>query len=158
MNGKLPISLLCVAALAFACGPRSRGETATGVRSTEISQVKKSVRSDDEPLSPNLEVSVDEGVRFSFDVVNEGDKKLEVRFASGRTHELVVIDSTGREVWRWSEGRLFTQALQNRVLRVSDALRFEDTWRDATPGTYVAVATLASENFPVEERIEFVVR
>ena len=31
-------------------------------------------------------------------------------------------------------------------------------WHNAPAGTYTAVATLASENFPVEERAQFIVR
>ena len=97
-------------------------------------------------------------MRFAFAVVNEGKKKLELNFADGRTHDVVVLDSLGREVWRWSEGRLFTQAMQNKVLRTSDSLRYEESWRGAKPGHYIAVATLASANFPVTQRIEFTVR
>ncbi|MBK7908622.1 MAG: hypothetical protein IPJ78_19010 [Gemmatimonadetes bacterium] len=80
-------------------------------------------------------VRVEEEVHFDFAVVNGGKKKLEVDFADGRTHDLVVLDSLGREVWRWSEGRLFTQAMQNRVLRASDALRFDEEWEARCRGS-----------------------
>jgi hypothetical protein len=154
MNGKVPIALLCCAALAYACGPRSRNETETARSATQATL------SDDPrtPLSPTLDVKVDDDVRFAFNVTNAGSKKIELQFPDGRTHEVIVLDSLGREVWRWSEGRLFTQAVQNRVLRSSDSLRYEESWRDARPGTYTVVATLASVNFPVEQRAEFVVR
>ena len=77
---------------------------------------------------------------------------------NGRTHDWVVFDSLGNEVWRWSDGRLFTQAMQNKVLRTDDSLRYDGSWSDAPPGRYVAVATLSSANFPIERRVEFVVR
>jgi hypothetical protein len=154
MNGKLPISLLCVAALAFACGPRPRNEASGSarVRSGEIAAARNA---DGSPLTPSLDVSVGRGVRFAFEIVNESSRKLEVRFPNGLTHDVVVLDSVGREVWRWSEGRLFTQAMQNRVLRSSDSLRYVQAWTDPRPGRYVAVATLASANYPVERRVEF---
>jgi hypothetical protein len=156
MNQKVPFALVCVAALAFACGPRSRGESAatrSGSRATAGATTDPRT-----PLTHSLDVTVDHEVRFEFRVTNASSAKLEVQFPDGRTHELVVLDSIGREVWRWSEGRLFTQAMQNRVLRASDAIAFDGSWDDATPGRYTAVATLASANFPVEERTEFVVR
>jgi hypothetical protein len=90
--------------------------------------------------------------------VNEGKKKLELNFNDGRTHDVVVLDSLGKEVWRWSKGRIFTQAMQNKVLRTSDSLTYEESWKDAMPGRYVAVATLSSANFPVTQRVEFEVR
>jgi len=47
--------------------------------------------------------------------------------------------------------------MQNKVLRTSDSLRYADAWGSAKPGTYVAVATLASANFPLTQRVEFTV-
>ncbi len=150
MISKVPVTLLASAVLAFACGPRARNEP--------TDEAPRAVRVDpSSPLAASLDVRVGEAVTFDFAVENAGKKKLEVNFADGRTHDLVVLDSLGREVWRWSEGRLFTQAMQNKVLRTSEALRYEETWEAPAPGRYVAVATLASRNYPRETRQEFVV-
>lgn len=153
MNEKIPFTLMCIAVLAFACGPRPHGEAAT-----DRAPVKRNVASADAPLTPTLDVAVDDDVRFAFQIANDGAKKLELLFANGLTHDVVVLDSLDREVWRWSEGRLFTQAVQSKVLRVSDRLAFEEAWENAKPGNYTAVATLASSNFPVEHRVAFTVR
>ncbi len=155
MNGKVSLTLLAAAVLAFACGPRARNEV-SGARSD--SPRSAIVADANSPLATSLDVTVEEQVSFDFAVVNAGQKKLEVNFRDGQTHELVVLDANGREVWRWSEGRMFTQSMQNRVLRTSDSLRYEEQWRDPSPGTYVAVATLSSANFPVERRVQFTVR
>jgi hypothetical protein len=153
VNERVPFALTCIAVLAFACGPRPRGDVAT-----ERAPAKRTVASADAPLTPSLDVSVNDDVRFAFHVANDGAKKLELLFANGLTHDVVVLDSIGREVWRWSEGRLFTQAVQSKVLRASDRLAFEEAWENAQPGRYTAVATLASSNFPVEHRVPFTVR
>lgn len=153
MNEKVPFTLVCVAVLAFACGPRSRGDSAT-TRSAGSS----SVATADAPLAPSLDVTVGEAVRFAFSVTNATEKKLEVLFPDGRTHDVIVLDSIGREVWRWSDGRIFTQSVQNRVMRASDTIAFDGAWRAPAPGSYTVVATLESVNFPVEQRQEFVVR
>lgn len=155
MNGKVPLTLLCFSALAFACGPRSRSEGTTAAGDTRRAVAPANSNS---PLAPAFDVTVNERVRFSFNVTNASKKKLEVNFPDGQTHEVIVLDTLGREVWRWSEGRLFTQAMQNKVLRTSDRLEYNEVWRDPAPGTYVAVARLASENYPVEQRVEFTVR
>lgn len=153
MNGSVPITLLCSAALAFACGPRAHNESAS-----TRGELTRAVSADpSSPLAPSLDVTVGDDVRFAFAVTNASKKKLELTFADGRTHEFVVLDSLGREVWRWSEGRIFTQSMQNKVLRTSDLLRYEDAWDSPAPGRYVAVATLASANFPVMQRVEFTV-
>jgi len=155
MNGKVPITLLCFSVLAFACGPRTRSE---GTSSASETRRAVAPQANNSPLAPSLDVTVGDRVRFAFQVTNAGKKKLEVNFPGGQTHELVVLDTLGREVWRWSEGRLFTQAMQNKVLRTSDQLAYEEVWRDPAPGTYVAVARLESQNYPVEQRVEFTVR
>ena len=50
---------------------------------------------------------------------------------------------------------MFTQSMQNKVIGSSDTLTFTGTWHPARPGTYTAVASLLSQNHPLEERVEF---
>jgi hypothetical protein len=155
MKGRITFGLLSAAVLAFACGPRaSTGDSVGVVRATRA----RAGSANGPALVSTLAVSVKKGVAMDFRVVNAGAKRLEVNFPSGQTHEVVVVDSLGREVWRWSTGRMFTQSLQNRVLHASDTLDYDAIWQNAPAGKYTAIATLASENFPLEQRAEFVVR
>jgi hypothetical protein len=152
VKGRLGFLFVSVLVLAFACGPRpSGGDASTRAHALRAPHPGAS-------LAASLDVKVQDGVRIGFHVLNTSDKKLEVNFPSGQTHEVVVLDTLGREVWRWSAGRMFTQTLQNRVLRIADSLEYDAVWSDAPRGHYVAVATLASVNYPMEQRTEFVVR
>ena len=154
MKGRIIFGFMCAAVLAFACGPRpATGDTAGSVRAAHA----RSAAQSGPALVSTLAVVVKKGVSLDFRVVNESTRRLEVNFPSGQTHDVVVIDSLGREVWRWSRGRMFTQTLQNRVLHASDTLDYDAEWTDAPAGKYTAIATLASENFPMEQRAEFVV-
>jgi hypothetical protein len=81
---------------------------------------------------------------------NAGGTPLRLDFASARTHDFAVADAAGHEVWRWSRGRLFAQALSQIELGPGESRRFEATWhqRDASgrpvpPGRYRVVASLA---------------
>ena len=68
----------------------------------------------------------------------------------------LTLDSTGREVYRWGKERMFTQSLQNRLLDGGETMRFEESAKQSLPnGSYVAVATLRSSNYPVQERVNF---
>ena len=81
------------------------------------------------------------------------------RFPDGQTHDFAVLDSAGREVYRWGDGRMFTQSLQNRTIEDGETLRIAEHATPSLPqGSYVAVATLRSTNFPVEERVAFELR
>jgi hypothetical protein len=106
-------------------------------------------------IAASLDVKVGEAVEFSFHVTNSSSKRVELRFPSGQTHDVVVFDPQGREVWRWSNGRMFTQGMQNKMLAASDTLTFTETWRPDHAGTYTAVASLLSENYPAEQRAAF---
>jgi hypothetical protein len=108
-------------------------------------------------LASAFEVKVEQGgVRFALSVTNEAKKHIEVTFPNGQTHDFVVVDSLGREVWRWGASRMFTQSVQNKMLAGGETMRITERWEQgAARGKYVAIASLHSSNFPVVERVEF---
>ena len=98
-------------------------------------------------------------VHFAFDVSNTGGKYVELSFPSGKSYDFVVVDSLGREVWQWSDGRMFTQGVRNKALGTGDSMKVDETWRGLPqPGMYTAIATLNSTNYPVQQKVDFVVR
>jgi len=109
-------------------------------------------------LEPHLQVEVQsKEVRFALNVANVGTKYAELNFPTGKSYDFIVVDSAGNTVWHWSEGRMFTQGLQNKQLGTGDAMLVAEAWRPAQAGRYTAIATLNSSNFPVEQRADFVV-
>jgi hypothetical protein len=105
-------------------------------------------------LEGSLAVDVDAGIRFEFVVTNRDDEPAELQFRTGQAAEFVVTDDDG-EVWRWSDGRVFTQALRRETLGPGDSVMHEAAWPDPPPGAYHAVATLAAEHADVEARARF---
>lgn len=148
---RLVPAFVAAAAFIFACGPRSH--------SSEAPERASSVN------GPSIVTALDvrqqgNAVAFTFRVTNNAKKKLELVFPSGQTHDLVVFDNAGEEVWRWSAGRMFTQALQNRIVGAHETISYEVAWTPPgrSPGTMLtAVATLLSENHPLEQKAEFAV-
>lgn len=107
-------------------------------------------------LASSLDVSVGAEVVLALHVTNTSGEPLEVRFVSGQTHDFAVLDSTGREVWRWSADRMFTQALQTRTIAVGQTVTYEERWSpDGASGRFTAVGRLSSSNVPLEQRVEF---
>ena len=156
MSSRYLIALLGVAALAFACGPRPP-QPEGAVAKAGVTK-RHRARPGEPVVAPSVDVRVGREVEFALQVVNTGAKRVEVTFPTGRTHDFVVLDSSGTEVWRWSRSRMFTQALQSRTIGAGDSIGFAERWeRPATAhGRYTAVAVLASENYPVERRVDFV--
>ncbi len=167
MNTRFVIPLLCVGALALACSTRTHSERAVtpSALATLAGQTTSAVHPRGRtPASPRLAssfgVHVDSSrVHFALDVANVGDKHVELAFPTGQAYDFVVDDSLGREVWRWAKGRMFTQAMRTKLLGTGDDMRIDETWdHPRLHGRYVAVAMLHSSNYPVEERVEFVVQ
>lgn len=57
-----------------------------------------------------------EPITFTLRVVNGTPKPVRLSFRTAQRFDLVVEDAQGREVWRWSAGRLFTQVLGAETL------------------------------------------
>jgi hypothetical protein len=178
MNTRLLIPLLLAGAVALACGSRSHADA---TRKT----TDRSVRQEGTPTAPTaLAMAIApvqpaekhagtpaaaaplksafivraeaRAIHFSLNLTNATKKNLELEFPSGQEYDFVVMDSTGREVYRWGKERMFTQSLQNRLLDGGETMKYEEKADKALPnGSYVAVATLRSSNFPVQERVNF---
>lgn len=149
MKGRLAFSLLVLATLVFACSRTRTNDARSTARNSRVHGAG---------VISTFAIRVNDDVQFQMDVINEGNRKVELNFANGMTHDIVVLDQGGREVWRWSDGRLFTAAYQNKVLRTNDTLSFHESWKNPTPGQYVAVARVASQNYPQERRVTFKVQ
>ena len=98
-------------------------------------------------------------LRFALNVTNESSKDVEVTFPNGQGYDFTVLDSVGREVYRWGAGRMFTQSVQNKLIDGEKTMRIDERAELTLPhGKYVAVATLRSSNFPMTERSTFELR
>ena len=146
ITNRLIIPLLVAASVAFAKGTTGHKETLASSSSTKPTS----------ELSSTFSVKANGRVHFQLDVRNNTSRMLELRFPSGLTHDFIVRDASGREVWRWSSSRMFTQGVQNKLIKGSESAVYVEDW-DSGPlkGRFTAVAILPSENHPIEESVEF---
>jgi hypothetical protein len=146
MTNRFIIPLLCAASVAFARGT-------SGHKETLASSTNARAKSE---LSSTFTVRSAKQVEFKLDVRNNTKRMVELRFPDGRTHEFIVLDANGRQVWRWSEARMFTQGLQNKLIKAKDVAVFSELWdAHGQTGKFTAIALLPSDNHAVEERVEF---
>jgi hypothetical protein len=172
MNLRLAVSVVFVASLAYACGPQARSDVAIdraalssrqgpalasmggGMRSTNA--VEKTLKSGSTQLETKFEVAPEgSDIRFQFRVANATSRSVEVNFSSGQSYDFIVVDSVGREVWRWAEGRIFTQSVRNKLLGKGESITVTEKWSPAKPGRFTAIAVLKSSNYPIEEKLPF---
>jgi hypothetical protein len=182
MSRQYVLPLLAAAALVYACaGPRPQGSAtpsgvaeAHAVRPTTAGMhamasaasaaihgpVRRSAASrgvtGDTVVGASLAVALDAGApRFVLTVANVSDHRMELAFPDGHTRDFAVYDARGREVWRWSAGRMFTQVMRTKLLAAGDAVTYEERWVRPAPGRYSVVATLRSENHPLARTATF---
>ena len=141
----LPL-LLASAAIAYACGPRSHASESPA----------RHPQNPAEGIAAALNVTVQDEVQLALSVTNGEPKRIELRFPNGQTHDFVVLDTTGRQIWKWSESRLFTQSMQSRVLERNETVTFAASWDPGDRhGTYVAQVSLRSDNHPIAKSVRF---
>ena len=153
MDNRIILPLLCAAsAVAFAATPSSHNEKPIAVRHNAAAMAAPIVTTFD-ITRPREDA---DKLKFTLSVKNNTTKMLELRFPDGQTHDFVVKDFAGKEVWRWSQGRMFTSAMRSETLKGKGETAFEESWdTNGQHGTFTAVAILRSNNYPVETSVQF---
>lgn len=106
-------------------------------------------------LEASIDVAVEEDVEFLVAVTNAGEEPVELTFDTGLDVDVAVSPSDGDDpVWRWSDDRMFTQAVQTETLEPGESFERTLDWSDPPEGEYEAVATLACDR-TVEARMQF---
>ncbi|MFL5564129.1 MAG: BsuPI-related putative proteinase inhibitor [Gemmatimonadaceae bacterium] len=154
MDNRLILPLLCAASVAFAAAPFSNNEKPIATTKHPGAAITAPIVTTFDIRRPDDDANK---LRFTLNVRNNTTKMLELRFPDGQTHDFVVKDFAGKEVWRWSEGRMFTSAMRSETLKSKGATVFEESWETkGQHGSFTAVAVLRSDNFPVESTVQFV--
>lgn len=107
------------------------------------------------------------GERATFTLVarNTGTTPVSLTFPSAQRYDLVIGDATGREIWRWSEGKVFAQVMATQMLAPGQNLSFEIQWdqkgeagAQVPPGSYKARAWLTARGVAQQAQVEFTLR
>jgi len=109
-------------------------------------------------LSSTLDATVTNGaVTFTFVVSNDSFPAVNIGFSSGQSYDFEIYAPGGRLVWRWSEGKAFTEVFRQETLGPKKTLTYIEQWKptSSTTGDYTAVATLASFNVRSANKVAF---
>src|SRR5687767_8210462 len=117
MSSRFLIPALCVGAIVLACGPRARNEASAPKKSDSVVALATISASPSAPaihqkgvqraqkkptIAAELYVrAADSSIRLALHLTNTSKKRIELTFPSGQTYDFVVLDSLGREMWRW---------------------------------------------------------
>jgi hypothetical protein len=143
LAGVLLLVLVASAAL-VACGHGDRAQTGGVVSQTDTLSLTVSFA---EPMRTGHSVT------WTLNVENRTKDTVTLHFASGKDGD-VALQQGGREVYRWSANRLFSQALRQIRLAAGARHAFHLTEKalPAPAGDYELVAALAADPSPGELR------
>ncbi|SDQ35227.1 BsuPI-related putative proteinase inhibitor [Natronobacterium texcoconense] len=99
---------------------------------------------------------IDDAVTFEFTVTNTGSSAAELQFPDAAKAEFVVEDE-GREVWRFSDGRMFAQVVSSERLAPDESATYEAEWSDPQSGEFTVVAELRARETTCEARTSITV-
>jgi hypothetical protein len=109
------------------------------------------------PLASSLTVRTGGGgAHLLLQVTNASDAAVELTFPDGRDHEFVIRRGE-RELWRSTDGRMYTQAVRLVLLAPGETLDFEEHWASppGTEGAFEAEARLSSSSHPLRHTAPF---
>jgi hypothetical protein len=107
-------------------------------------------------LEGELIVETGQPVTFAFTVTNPGDDPVSLQFRDSCKADFAVYEGD-EEYWRWSEGRMFTQVLQETSLSSGERETFEAAWENPGSGRYTGRAELEAANHTCEAETTFTV-
>ena len=105
---------------------------------------------------------VGEVLSFSLEISNTQDKTLKLFFPTSKTYDFAVYDESGKEVYRWSRNKLFTQVITRIVLKPKETKVFSLEWNQkvgfgekAKPGKYQIIGEVGP--FWLEDKKEKII-
>lgn len=115
---------------------------------------------------PEWEVKAEEGnggVEIELTAYNSTPDKMILEFPSSQFFDYIVMDHSGKEVYRYSDNKAFLQAVQRITLKSGEQKVWQSKWAHSSsegqiipPGEYMVKAFLQVKQVngkPVEERI-----
>ena len=107
---------------------------------------------------------IGEPIKIELKLKNASKEPVTITFPTSQRFDLVVSDTEGKEVWRWSHGKVFLQVIQEVTLEPGEELEFKATWdqrdnegRQVPSGAYVMVGELTGEPKVVSRPIRFTI-
>ncbi len=70
----------------------------------------------------------EKSLKLDFSLVNVSGKDQTVQSGSGKKYDFSIIDSSGNEIYRWSNDKDFTAAIETRLIKKDGRLSFTDYW------------------------------
>ena len=91
------------------------------------------------------EYKVNEPVLISLKILNRSSDPIRLRFNSAQRYDLIIYRD-GKEVWRWSSGKVFAMALGSLLLKPKEERKYTEIFdtSEMAAGDYKLVGIIMS--------------
>lgn len=94
-------------------------------------------------------------------VVIYSAKDTHLDFNTSQIYDLILLKD-GKQVWKWSDGKMFTQVMGSRIIKANEPLLFSVILDSAqiglTPGKYELTPIVCSRNPQSGQKVTFEIR
>ncbi|MGM0874586.1 MAG: BsuPI-related putative proteinase inhibitor [Bacillota bacterium] len=131
----------------FLCGCSSGNEdTANG-----IVKEANEVEGEHSELELLFDVSVmNNQAEFIITLKNNSNEIKKLEFPSSQKYEIIVTDENKQEVYRYSEGKMFTQAIEYVLIKPDESMQWKELWEykkdQVKPGDYEANVSILARD------------
>lgn len=101
----------------------------------------------------------DQPVRFHLTVTNHSKESITLHCKDSQRFDIVVQDSSGKEIWRWSQDRMFAQMLGEETIGPAESKEYTAVFAGSlAPATYRASGLVVCATPPYSASALFTVR
>lgn len=74
--------------------------------------------------------------KAEIELKNQTENAQVLEFTSGQQYDMWIKDESGKQVFHWAEGKMFTQAMKTETLQPGESKVFSVAMPKLEPGTY----------------------
>lgn len=132
------------------CSVENKGNAEENNQEVEVQEVMSNELKLDFYVMP-----LSEETQFVISLTNQSDQLKKLEFHSSQKYEIIVTNEKREEVYTYSKGKMFSQALGSALIKAGESMEWEETWQheNLPPGQYkakVSILSHKSENLTME--------
>jgi Intracellular proteinase inhibitor len=93
---------------------------------------------------------LDRQAKIAITLTNHTNELKKLEFPTSQKYEIIITDENNREVYRFSEGKMFTQAFEYALIKQGESIKWEEIWdysnQEIAPGKYVVETKITPTN------------
>lgn len=106
---------------------------------------------------------IDHQAKIAITLTNHSNEIKKLEFPTSQKYEIIITDENNQEVYRYSEGKMFTQALEYAIIKQGESIKWEEIWdysnEEITPGVYevqISIIPANNKELTKKESIEII--